>query len=205
MLNKINCTPEELKALLKTKVSEKRYIHSLGVAQTAELLLKHYNCTNYEKEWNGISAGTFCGLAHDFTREYTDQQWYDYFKEKKLEVDEDQKSFPVLMHGVASAEYLKEIVGDYPQSWYKAIAIHTVGDTDMDDLALALFIADFIEPSRTFLTDEKRNQYLAKKTIYECAYAVLCDMMEHWKTKSSFQSAKATYRMKEDLEKRLTK
>lgn len=205
MSEKTICTSEELKTLLKKTVSEKRFIHSLGVAQTTEMLLKHYDCENYEKEWNGFSAGMFCGLVHDLAREISDEQLVEFCKKNKLEMEEEFFSFPVLLHGAVSAKQAEELVGDYPKSWYKAIEVHTVGDEKMDDLALALFVADFIEPSRIFLTDEQRKSYLENSSIEKCAYNVLCDMMKHWQTKENFQNARATYRMKEDLERKIRK
>lgn len=198
-------TTDMLNVLLKETVSEKRYIHSIGVAETTQWLLKHFNCKNYEESWNGFDAGTFCGLIHDLSREYSDEQWLSFCREKGIELDEDSLAFPVLAHGIVSASLAKELVGDYPQSWFRAVQIHTVGDADMDDLALALFIADFTEPSRVFLNDEKRKQYYSNPDIYSCAYQVLCDMMEHWKTKTNFQNAAASVRMKEALEKKLKK
>ena len=63
------CTIEQLKNILKETVSQKRYLQSLGVAQTTEMLLEYYKCTNYEKTWNGFSAGSFCGVIHDLARE----------------------------------------------------------------------------------------------------------------------------------------
>jgi HD superfamily phosphohydrolase YqeK len=54
-----------------------------------------------------------------------------------------------LLHGPAVAERLRrEGVDDEPL--LRAIAYHTIGHPDLDELGRALFIADFIEPGRRY-------------------------------------------------------
>lgn len=205
MSEKTISTADELALVLKERVSEKRYIHSLGVAQTTEMILKHYNCSNYEESWNGFSAGTFCGLVHDLAREMKDQELLSYCKENDINLSQEQLNAPVLAHGVVSADIAQKLVGNYPQSWKKAIEVHTTGESDMDDLALSLFVADFIEPSRTFLTDSKREEYLSHKTLLECEYHVLCDIISHWKEKGYHDASDSSLRLLSDLERKLGK
>lgn len=205
MSEKTICTIEQLKAVLKDSVSEKRYLHSLGVAATTEELLKHYNCKNYVKTWNGFSAGEFCGIAHDFAREKTDSQILDYCKTNNIELTPEQINAPVLAHGVVSAHMVKKIVGDYPESWYRAICVHTTGESNMDDLALALFAADFIEPTRVFLSDEKRQYYKDRKTLIECEYEILSDIIAHWKEKGYHDASESSNRLMSELKEKLCK
>ncbi|MBR4426632.1 MAG: hypothetical protein IKS77_02940, partial [Spirochaetales bacterium] len=72
----------------------------------------------------------------------------------------------------------------------------------MDDLALALFVADYIEPTRKFMTDQKRSFYLSSADLSQCAYRVLCDMIEHWRQTGFHQASKGSILMKESLERR---
>ncbi|MBP5161693.1 MAG: hypothetical protein ILP16_01770, partial [Spirochaetales bacterium] len=57
---------------MNNTVSERRYLHSLGVAETTAKVLSHFKCTDYTRKWNGFDAPTFCGLAHDIAREMSD-------------------------------------------------------------------------------------------------------------------------------------
>jgi hypothetical protein len=109
---------------------------------------------------------------------------------------------PVLAHGTVSAEIAMELVGRYPMSWYKALCVHTTGNAGMDDLALALFIADYIEPSRRFMTDEKRTFYLGSRDISQCAYRVLCDMISHWREVGFHDASSGSLAMKDYLERK---
>ncbi|MGP1508813.1 MAG: hypothetical protein ACTTJW_08070 [Sphaerochaeta sp.] len=193
-------TSEELQSFLKSAVSEKRYIHSLGVAETTDKVLEHFGCIDYEPEWNGFYAPMFCGLVHDLAREMTDAEILSYCKRNGIFLSKEDIEAPVLAHGTVSAELAMSLVGNYPMSWYKALCVHTTGNAGMDSLALALFTADYIEPSRTFMTDGRRSFYLGSLSIEQCAYRVLCDMIEHWKDSGFHDASSGSLAMKRYLE-----
>jgi HD superfamily phosphohydrolase YqeK len=54
---------------------------------------------------------------------------------------------PGLLHGPAAAERLRQD-GIEDEPLLRAIAYHTIGHPDLDELGRALFIADYIEPGR---------------------------------------------------------
>lgn len=196
------CTIEALDDYVKSSMSEKRYIHSVGVAETTEKVLSHFGCTDYCRTWNGFSAACFCGLAHDIAREMSDARILDYCKENGLFLSKEDIEAPVLAHGTVSAEIAMKLAGHYPMSWYKALCVHTSGNAGMDDLALALFIADYIEPSRSFMTEQKRAFYLGSKDISQCAYRILCDMIDHWREKGFHDASSGSLAMKDYLERK---
>ena len=195
-------TYEQLVSVLKETVSEKRFVHSLGVAQTAKDVLNHFSCTDYEKHWKDFEAPLFCGIVHDMAREKTDKELLSFCRQRGVFLSQEDLNSPVLAHGTVSAEMACDLVGNYPFTWYKALCVHTTGNAGMDDLALALFVADFIEPSRRFMTDQKREFYLYSSGLSQCAYRVLCDMISHWKEKEAFQTSVTSIAMKESLERR---
>ncbi len=194
-------TIEELTAYLKEHVSERRYIHSLGVAQTTRKVLEHFGCTDYVCSWNGFNAPEFCGIAHDMAREIPDASLLEYCRVKNVLLSDEDVKAPVLAHGTVSAEIVMDLVGKFPMSWYKAICVHTTGNSGMDSLALALFIADYIEPSRKFMTDARRAFYLGSDSIQQCAYRVLCDMIDHWRSTGFHDASSGSLAMKAYLEK----
>ena len=196
------CTIEALDDFVKSSMSEKRYIHSVGVANTTAEVLSHFDCKDYCRTWKGFSAAAFCGLAHDIAREMPDARILDYCRENGLFLSKEDIEAPVLAHGTVSAEIAMKHVGQYPMSWYKALCVHTSGNAGMDDLALALFIADYIEPSRSFMTDQKRAFYLGSKDISQCAYRILCDMIDHWRAKGFHDASSGSLAMKDYLERK---
>ncbi len=196
-------TVEEFDAYLKEHLSEHRYRHCLGVAETTERVLSHFGCKDYQREWNGFSAGVFCGLAHDLAREKTDEALLEYCEQNSLSLTEAERISPVLSHGLVSAHMARTLCGEYPDSWYRAICVHTTGDKGMDELALALFVADFIEPGRKFLTEDERQRYLSQGSLVRCANAVLCDMMSHWKKKGYHDASEQSVALSKELEMRI--
>ena len=196
------CTVEELEEYLGKTVSERRYIHSVGVANTTKSLLEKYGSSVAKETWNDFCAPIFCGLAHDLARELSDGLIVQYCEENGLILTKEEIVSPVLAHGLVSADMAKKLCGDYPASWERAIRVHTVGSTNMDDLALALFSADFIEPSRRFMTEERRAYYLSAPNLASCAYRILCDMLDHWKKSGNFEPSEAAMAMKTELEEK---
>lgn len=173
-------TIDDLKACLQGRVSDRRFVHSVGVAQCTSQLLGMYPSNDYPKAWNGFDAALFCGLSHDMAREMDDVSILGCCRENSIVLSSEEIEAPVLAHGKVSAHMVAALCGDYPSSWREAIEVHTTGCPGMDGLALALFCADFIEPSRRFMTDERRAYYLSSPSLGACAYRILCDMIDHW-------------------------
>lgn len=194
-------TCEQLDEHLRQSVSERRYLHSRGVAETTSRVLEHFGCNDWTRSWNGFDAPRFCGLAHDLAREMSDASLLEYCRKNNIYLSKEDIAAPVLAHGVVSADIAVSLVGRYPMSWYKALCVHTTGNAGMDDLALALFIADYIEPTRKFMTEEKRAFYLGSESISQCAYRVLCDMIDHWRRTGFHDASSGSMAMKEYLER----
>lgn len=72
-------TKEAIQEELKTILSEKRYLHSVGVMKKAEELAKIYGIDA------NISALT--GLTHDIAKEISNMEKIKYVKDNHIEVD----------------------------------------------------------------------------------------------------------------------
>lgn len=202
MSQNIICTTEELRQYLKKTVTTRRYVHSMGVANSCVELLERYPNNDYPKKWRAFEAASFCGLAHDLARELDDSSIIEYCKENSIELSEEDIKSPVLAHGKVSAHIAQKLCGDYPQQWHKAIAEHTLGSSNMDSLSLALFCADFIEPSRPFMSEKRKTFYLEAPNLGACAYRILCDMIDHRISKGFSDIAQDSLDMKKSLEER---
>jgi HD superfamily phosphohydrolase YqeK len=83
------------------------------------------------------------GYLHDALRDESTEQL-------RSMVSERMKHFTGgLLHGPAAAEQLRRD-GVRDESLLRAIEFHTIGHPSLDELGQALFIADYIEPGRTF-------------------------------------------------------
>ncbi|MBQ2896896.1 MAG: bis(5'-nucleosyl)-tetraphosphatase (symmetrical) YqeK [Clostridia bacterium] len=129
----------EIIKYVKNNLSEKRFIHTVGVAETAKDLALHYG-------ENPLFA-EMAGFLHDIAKEYTLEQMRELAKD--LKVDETILNSKALMHAVAGACLAKKLF-DIPEEVFNACLYHTAGRENMTTLEKIVFVADMIEPSRDF-------------------------------------------------------
>lgn len=133
---------EGYKELLKKRLSPKRYVHSIGVANTSAKLAGKFN--------GNIERAYLAGLLHDYAREVSSSELLEITLEQQLSYDPIDVLQPNLLHGPVGAWMLQQqgIITD--KAVLNAIRWHTTGHPDMDQLARIVYIADYIEPSREF-------------------------------------------------------
>lgn len=142
LLNQIN---EDV----KNKLSDKRYMHSIGVMKKAQELAKKYG----EDE----NKAKLVGLAHDIAKEMPKEEILEYIKTNHILVDEYEKENLGLLHGKIGACICREKYG-FTEDMQKAIEYHTTGSPQMDDFAKIIFVADKIEEGRKYVDLEKVKQ-----------------------------------------------
>lgn len=133
---------EKIHQKLKNNLSEKRYIHSVGAAKTAENLAKLYK-TDSNKAY-------LAGLLHDCAKEISLKEMNDLIDSKKIIFDEYAKKSKAILHGPAGSVLIEKEYNIYDEEIQNAIFYHTTGKPNMDILQKIVFLADYIEPSRNF-------------------------------------------------------
>lgn len=133
---------EEIRGLLEVRMrdKERRYVHSLGVAQTASELAQEYGVDVYES--------AYAGLLHDWDKVLDDHDLLARAAQYSIEVAGSATSAVGLLHGPVAAYELPHIFEDVSAEICQAIARHTIGAVDMTPLDMVVFIADAIEPHR---------------------------------------------------------
>ncbi len=130
---------EKYRKFVSENVSQKRYEHSLRVADVCEMLALEYKLD--EKK------AYITGLLHDVAKE-KDSDWHEkILKELKLE-NEDFYQIPNIHHAYSAKVLLEDFNLDF--DILNAIEDHVEGSAKISRLGMILFIADFIEPNRTF-------------------------------------------------------
>ena len=109
---------EQIKSRLKAQLKPERYIHTLGVADTARKLAISHGA-DPEKAY-------LAGLLHDCAKPYADN----------------------LSHAAMGAELAMRDYGVTDTEILDAIRYHTTGRAGMSLLEKIIYISDFIEPSR---------------------------------------------------------
>jgi 2-amino-4-hydroxy-6-hydroxymethyldihydropteridine diphosphokinase len=88
------------------------------------------------------------GHLHDALRDASPEALRSLVPDQVGDVPDD------LLHGPAAAELLRRD-GVTDEELLAAIASHTIGDASFGRLGRALYAADFLEPGRTFMVEER--------------------------------------------------
>lgn len=126
---------------LKQNISSRRYEHCLTTEKTALFLAEAWNINQKEK----ISLAA---LAHDIAKELPVSQKRELVNTDGLGFDQEEESFPDLLHGRAGAVLLKQQFNIRDRDILEAVAFHTRGKKGLSLPAQIVFIADFFEPGR---------------------------------------------------------
>lgn len=148
---------ETIKKDLKETLSEKRYIHSIGVMEMAEKLANIYNVD--------AQAAKTAGLLHDIAKEMSPEKMFNYAEENNIKIDEVEKINTKTLHGKIGADIAKKKYGISEQI-QNAIEYHTTTSPDMDTLAKIVYVSDKIELNRKSENyDIEYERDLAKKDL----------------------------------------
>ena len=133
----------ELKEIVKSKMSLKRFTHTLGVVEMSEKLAKIYNAN--------IEKCKVAALLHDICKEMDMEYIKNICKNKFInELSEEDLENNEILHGFAGAYYVKNELGINDKEILNAIKYHTVGAKDMTLLEKIVYIADAIEYGRNY-------------------------------------------------------
>ena len=161
---------EAADAFARERLSEKRYGHTVRVADTAESLARKHGLDPAQTR--------LTALLHDAARETEPDEFLRLAKEWNLSVGEPERQSPKLLHGPVAAELARRELGVADEEVLAAIRVHTIGAAEMGPLALALYVADKIEPARDYPSVGKIRD-LASSDLREAAAESLRRVIAH--------------------------
>ncbi len=134
---------DKIKEYLKKTLSEKRYIHSLGVAEEAVSLAKHYGADE--------NKAYIAGLCHDIAKEIPNDIAKYMLKEKYgASLSKIEENAHKLLHGPLGAYMAKSEFEIMDEEIIDAIKYHTTAKADMSLLCKIIYMADYTEKNRTY-------------------------------------------------------
>jgi predicted HD superfamily hydrolase involved in NAD metabolism len=154
----------------RERLSDKRYAHTLRVAETTERLAKLHGLDP--------DKSRLVGLLHDTAREIGTEKLLRIAEEDGLPVGDFEREQPILLHGPVAAKLAREDLGVEDGEILDAVRIHTTGEPGMGPLALALFVADKIEPGREQGGVEDLRE-IAPVSLHRAARAALEDSISY--------------------------
>jgi len=92
----------------------------------------------------------FAGLLHDVARALSDTELLAVARRYDIPVSNVDRVRPYLLHAEVGARLLKETLGVDDPDVLAAVASHTFGRVEMSALEKVIYLADTIEPARSF-------------------------------------------------------
>ena len=135
-------TVDEMCRELQKRLKKSRFVHSIGVADTAVKLAKKF-AVDSEKAY-------IAGLLHDCARQYENSELPEQAIKRNIKIGEIEKAVPLLLHAYIGAKMISEVYEVDDAEISQAIYRHTVGAKNMSDLDKIIYFADMIEPNRNY-------------------------------------------------------
>ena len=133
---------DEFIALIKGKLNEDRFIHSMGVADTAVLLAEKFG-GDREKAY-------IAGLLHDVMKNESEEEQLKMMKKDGIILSQAEKNNPKLWHAMSGAAFIRHELGITDPDIVNAVRYHTTGRAGMSLLEKIIYTADFISPERNY-------------------------------------------------------
>ena len=150
---------EQMKEKLSTMLTDHRYIHSIGVMETAVKLAQLYG-VDPEK-------ARIAGLLHDCAKQIEKSVQLAMCDELHLELDDIKRENLALLHAELGAELAKTEFGVTDEDIICAIRNHTLGRENMSDLEKILYLSDMMEPNRREYEGLAGLRELSEKNLTE--------------------------------------
>ncbi|MDK2984490.1 MAG: hypothetical protein PWQ96_132 [Clostridia bacterium] len=153
-----NINIESINEILQEYLSEKKVKHSLNVAQTAQELAERFS-VNKEDAY-------LAGLVHDIARDLDPQKLLKIARENNLIQHPIEEKMPIVLHANVGAFIASSRLAISKSSILQAVQKHTVAAPAMSKIDKIVYLADVIEPDRSFQGIEDLRQ-LAKNNLNE--------------------------------------
>ncbi|AIC94029.1 bis(5'-nucleosyl)-tetraphosphatase (symmetrical) YqeK [Shouchella lehensis] len=148
--------------IVRRHLPEKRFKHTVGVRDTAIRLAKHYYVDEKKAE--------LAAIVHDLCK-YFDT---DEMKQGLATVGENHWAAcgSELLHAPYGAMYVEKELGIKDNEVLQAIRSHTTGRAAMSPLEQVIFVADYIEPNRSFVGVDQARKYATVSLDTACLFSL---------------------------------
>ena len=155
-----NMTLEAMEQKLAGMLTPARYIHSLGVMETAVGMARRFGA-NPEK-------ARLAGLLHDCAKDIEFEKMIPLCDKLGVTLDPVKREQKGLIHADLGAKLLETEFGITDPEIIGAVKYHTLGRENMTDLEKILYLADMIEPNRRSYDGLDELRHLCKTNL-NCA------------------------------------
>lgn len=157
-----------LKSLIKPRMGEYRYVHSVNVSKKAVELAKIYSCDE--------EKAMIAGMLHDITKETPAKEQLKIITEGGIILDDVEKSSTKLWHPISGSVYIRDTVGITDSDIVNSVRYHTTGRAGMSLLEKIIFVADFTGDERNYdgvdIMREKSMRSLEEAMLYGLQFTI---------------------------------
>lgn len=164
---------ENLTMLIKNRLPAGRFLHTLGVVESAQSLARKYGA---DAERARIAA-----LLHDVAKPLSTEEIRRICEEGGDLVSEEELASEKVLHARAGAIIAREEFGITDQEILDAIRYHTTGRPGMSLLEKIIFIADYIEPGRSKAPNLDRIRRESALDLNRSICMIARDTLQHLK------------------------
>ncbi len=126
---------------MRNVLQPKQFAHSRGVAYTALTLAIRYGADP--------ERALIAGMLHDCAKQYSGEELLKLCGQQNIAISHAERTIPHLLHGKYGAYLAQEVYRVADSEILSAIEHHTIGREGMTLLEKIIFVADYMEPTRT--------------------------------------------------------
>lgn len=133
---------DDYKNIIREKMGDYRYTHSINVSKEARSLAKLYGADEQKAE--------LAGLLHDITKEFDKEEQLKIINNGGIILDSIQLKVPKLWHSISGSVYIKTELNIIDNDIVNAVRYHTTGRAGMSLLEKIIYVADFTSADRKY-------------------------------------------------------
>ncbi len=153
----------EYRTVIRERLSDYRFYHSLCVAESAKELAKRYGADENKAE--------VAGILHDVCKEEEPDVQLEIIKNAGMTITDFERSGKKFYHQLSGCAYAKSVLGIEDEEILGAIRYHTTGKADMTLMQEIIYLADFISADRDYDDIDSIRKEAEKGKEYGMLYA----------------------------------
>lgn len=164
-------TVEDCKKIIRKRLGDYRYQHSVNVSKCAADLAEKYGADPHKAK--------IAGILHDATKETPYLEQLQMMERYGILLSDIEKQAPKLWHALSGACFMEHELGIEDEDILNAVRYHTTARKGMTTLEKVIYIADFISAERDYPgVDELRGaaRESLERVMLEGLSFSMCDL-----------------------------
>lgn len=155
---------QELNHLVKSRLSQKRYQHTLAVVRLSEELAKRYDVS--------VENARIAAILHDITKEQGNEAQLQIIRESDIIMNTVYENTHNLYHGLTAYLYARDVLQIDNTDILNAIRYHTTARANMSILEKIIYVSDATSYDRSYKEVESLRK-LSFEDIDTCMVKII--------------------------------